>query len=183
MLEQLSQHSGLGVAQLRKRVFGPEVTPPPRPTAAADRPARRGMGRTSLRTAIRLLLEQPALGRTLDAPAGFEDLDLQGVEILTELLELTRDSPNLTVGGIIEHWRGRPEEHHLARLATTSVDIPTEGYELEFRGAVQRLIEQRDSQKVEDLLAKERLSGLSESEKTEVNQLLAKMCLNSGRPS
>jgi DNA primase len=141
------------------------------------------MGRTSLRTAIRLLLEQPALGRTLDAPAGFEDLDLQGVEILTELLELTRDSPNLTVGGIIEHWRGRPEEHHLARLATTSVDIPTEGYELEFRGAVQRLIEQRDSQKVEDLLAKERLSGLSESEKTEVNQLLAKMCLNSGRPS
>lgn len=182
MLEQLAQHSGLGVAQLRKRVFGPEVAPPP-PPPAASRPARRDRSRSPLRMAIRLLLEQPALGRTLDAPAGFEDLDLPGVEILAELLELTRGSPNLTAGGIIEHWRGRPEEHHLAQLATTSLDIPSEGYEPEFHGAVQRLAEQGNRQKIEALLAKERLSGLSGSEKDELKQLLGKMRPNSGGPA
>jgi DNA primase len=103
------------------------------------------------------------------------------VALLTELLELTRRSPHLTAGGIIEHWRGRPEEQHLARLATTRLDVPTDGYEPEFHGAVQRLIEQRNSQKVEDLLAKERQSGLSSSEKTELKQLLVYTRPNGGR--
>jgi DNA primase len=177
MLEQLSEHSGLKLAQLQQRIFG---TPPPE-QAAASTGQRRDLSRSPLRTAIRLLLEKPALGNTLDAPAGFEDLRLPGVALLTELLELTRRSPHLTAGGIIEHWRGRPEEQHLARLATTRLDVPTDGYEPEFHGAVQRLIEQRNSQKVEDLLAKERQSGLSSSEKTELKQLLVYTRPNGGR--
>jgi DNA primase len=177
MLEQLSEHSGLKLAQLQQRIFG---TPPPE-QAAARTGQRRDLSRSPLRTAIRLLLEKPALGNTLDAPAGFEDLRLPGVALLTELLELTRRSPHLTAGGIIEHWRGRPEEQHLARLATTRLDVPTDGYEPEFHGAVQRLIEQRNSQKVEDLLAKERQSGLSSSEKTELKQLLVYTRPNGGR--
>jgi DNA primase len=177
MLEQLSERSGLKLAQLQQRIFG---TPPPE-QAAASTGQRRDLSRSPLRTAIRLLLEKPALGNTLDAPAGFEDLRLPGVALLTELLELTRRSPHLTAGGIIEHWRGRPEEQHLARLATTRLDVPTDGYEPEFHGAVQRLIEQRNSQKVEDLLAKERQSGLSSSEKTELKQLLVYTRPNGGR--
>jgi DNA primase len=176
MLEQLSERSGLKLAQLQQRIFG---TPPPE-QAAASTGQRRDLSRSPLRTAIRLLLEKPALGNTLDAPAGFEDLRLPGVALLTELLELTRRSPHLTAGGIIEHWRGRPEEQHLARLATTRLDVPTDGYEPEFHGAVQRLIEQRNSQKVEDLLAKERQSGLSSSEKTELKQLLVYTRPNGG---
>ena len=169
MLEELSQYSGLRPAQLRQRIFG-RITPP-RPAATATG-RRRDLSRSPLRMAIRLLLEQPALGRSLDAPVGFEDLKAPGVALLSELLELTRRSPQLTTGGILEHWRGRPEQQHLARLATTRLELPSEGYELEFRGAVQRLIEQRNSQRVEDLLAKGRLSGLSSSDKDELKQLL-----------
>ncbi len=169
MLEELSQYSGLRPAQLRQRIFD-RITPP-RPAATATG-RRRDLSRSPLRMAIRLLLEQPALGRSLDAPVGFEDLKAPGVALLSELLELTRRSPQLTTGGILEHWRGRPEQQHLARLATTRLELPSEGYELEFRGAVQRLIEQRNSQRVEDLLAKGRLSGLSSSDKDELKQLL-----------
>jgi hypothetical protein len=57
-------------------------------------------------------------------------------------------------------------------LAVTRLDLPGTGYEPEFRGAVQRLIEQRNNQRVEELLAKERLSGLNSSEKDELKQLL-----------
>ncbi len=178
MLEQLAQLSGLKVPQLVQRIFG--ATPPPGPAVATTRP-RHDQNRSPLRMAIRLLLEQPALGGSLEAPAGFEDLRVPGVVLLTELLELTRRNPHLTAGGILEHWRGRPEERHLARLATTRVDVPSDGYELEFRGAVERLIEQRNSQTVDDLLDKERQSGLSSSEKDELKQLLVYTRPNTGR--
>jgi DNA primase len=160
MLERLSELSGLKTAQLQARIFGTAQsdTPvhEPRP-----QPPRRDSGRSLVRTAIHLLLEQPGLGRSLPNPAGFEDLELPGVPLLVELLELSRHSPHLNTGGILEHWRDRPEQQHLARLATLKPDISSEGYEPEFRDAVQRLI------------LKERSSGLSAPEKEELKQLVA----------
>jgi DNA primase len=180
MLEQLSQLSGLPPARLQTRIFGapqPADTPPDK----APVRQRRDLSRSPVRTAIRLLLEQPALGRGLQTPAGLEELELPGVSLLMELLELTRGSPHLSTGGILEHWRGRPEEQHLARLAASKVDIAEEGYEPEFRGAVQRLVEQRNSQRVEILLSMERQSGLSDAEKTELKQLVTNTRPDIGR--
>jgi DNA primase len=179
MLERLSQQSGLKLPQLQQRVFGKPA--PPSGTGTATESRRRDLSRSPVRMAIRLLLEQPALGSGLDSPMGFEDLDLPGVPLLAELLELTRHSPHLSTGAILEHWRGRPEEQHLARLATSRLDLPSEGFEPEFRGAVQRLIEQRNRQKAENLLTKERQSGLSSLEKSELVQLLASGQPNSGQ--
>jgi DNA primase len=172
MLERLSELSGLKTAQLQARIFGTAQsdTPVPEPR---PQPPRRDSGRSLVRTAIHLLLEQPGLGRSLPNPAGFEDLELPGVPLLVELLELSRHSPHLNTGGILEHWRDRPEQQHLARLATLKPDISSEGYEPEFRDAVQRLIEQRNSWKAESLILKERSSGLSAPEKEELKQLVA----------
>lgn len=180
MLEQLAQISGLKTALLQARIFGAAQTDTP-PTEASPQPRRDSSSRSLVRTAIRLLLEQPALGRDLHAPTELQDLDLPGVPLLLELLELARHSPQLTIGGVLEHWRGRPEEQHLARLAATPLAISEEGYEPEFHGAVQRLIEQRNSRRVEALLLKERRSGLSESEKDELRQLLASVRPNHGQ--
>ncbi len=168
MLERLAQLSGLNSAQLRARIEGRPAAPTPAPPAP-----RRASERSPVRTAIRLLLEQPALGATLATPCGLEDLELPGVSLLLELLELTRRHPHMTTGGILEHWRGRTEEPHLARLAATPVAIGHDGFEPEFQGAVQRLIEQRNSRKVEYLLQKERRSGLTAAEKDELRQLVA----------
>ncbi len=170
MLERLAQISGLKTAQLQARIFASAHSSAPAGEPAAE--SRRPSERSPVRTAIRLLLEQPALGQCLQTPVELTDLQLPGVPLLLELLELTRSRPQLNTGGILEHWRGRAEERHLARLAVTKLDISSEGYEPEFRGAVQRLIEQRNSQKAEYLLQKERRTGLSESEKDELKQLV-----------
>jgi len=172
MLERLSELSGLKTAQLQARIFGTAQSDTPVPEPRSQ-PPRRDSGRSLVRTAIHLLLEQPGLGRSLPNPAGFEDLELPGVPLLVELLELSRHSPHLNTGGILEHWRDRPEQQHLARLATLKPDISSEGYEPEFRDAVQRLIEQRNSWKAESLILKERSSGLSAPEKEELKQLVA----------
>jgi DNA primase len=176
MLEQLSQYSGLKLPQLKNRIFGAAQET----VNVAPAKRHRDMSRSPVRMAIRLLLEQPALAEKLQGRPDFEGLDLPGVPLLTELLELTRHSPNLSTGGILEHWRGRPEEQHLARLATTPLDLPSEGYEAEFCGAVQRLVEQRNSQRADQLLLKERQTGLNETEKHELRQILGGLHPNSG---
>ncbi len=168
MLEQLSEYSGLKLPQLQRRVLG-EATEPDPPTAHQP---RRDLSRSPVRSAIRLLLEQPALGARIAPPYSFADLDLPGIELLVELLELTASNPHLSTGGLLEHWRGRPEETHLARLASTPLMVPEEGYEQELSGAVQRLLEQRNQQRAAQLLLKGRDSTLSDAEKTELKQLL-----------
>jgi DNA primase len=176
MLEQLSQYSGLKLPQLTKRILGSAQATQNKPKTRQ----RPDIGRSPVRIAIRLLLEEPALGEKLQGRPGFEDLDLPGVPLLTELLELTRHSPNLSTGGILEHWRGRPEEQHLAKLATTPLELPGECLEAEFCGALERLLEQRNRQKADQLLSKERQTGLNESEKDELKQILGAVRPNRG---
>jgi DNA primase len=106
-------------------------------------------------------------------PCGFEDLELPGIPLLVELLEILWQHPHLSTGGILEHWRDRPEQHHLAKLATLPLELPEDGFAEEFYGAVQRLKEQRTRQRTEQLLFKDQQTGLTESEKTKLKQLLA----------
>ncbi|MFQ5643180.1 MAG: DNA primase [Thiogranum sp.] len=168
MLDQLSQHSGLHAEQLHKRVFDNPAT------VSAEQPRRRShsSGPSPVRMAIRLLLEQPELGAGIQCPSGFEDLEVAGVGLLVELLELLQQHPHLSLGGILEHWRGKPEEAHLARLATQPLEVPVEGYAEEFLGAIQRLLEQRTRQRTEQLLLQEQGQGLTGAEKMELKQLL-----------
>jgi DNA primase len=170
MLEQLSEYSGLKLAQLQRRVLGETDEREP---STAPQP-RRDLSRSPVRIAIRLLLEQPALGAGITAPYEFADLELPGIGLLVELLELTAGNPHLTTGGILEHWRGRPEENHLARLASTPLMVPADGCEQELSGAVQRLVEQRNSQRTDQLLLKGRDKTLDSQEKMELKQLLEK---------
>jgi DNA primase len=169
MLERLADLSGLGPEKLVQHLFG-KREPMPRGGVKA-RPGE--SGRSPVRTAIRLLLEQPQLSRWVTPPTGFEDLELPGVGLLNELLEMLWQDPHLSAGHLLEHWRGEPEGQHLARLASLPLVIPETGYEKEFRDAIQRLVEQRTAQRTEQLLFKDRRQALSESEKSELKQLLA----------
>ncbi len=168
MLERLAQLSGLAPDKLAQRVFGGQERTPPE---MVERRSGEPSGRSPVRTAVRLLLEQPELSRCVTRPTGFEDLDLPGIPLLSELLEMLWRDPHLSAGRLLEHWRGKPEGQHLARLAAQPLVIPETGYEREFRDALQRLIEQRTLQRTEQLLFKDRQQGLSEAEKTELKQL------------
>ncbi len=178
MLDQLAQLSGLPTKQLVKRIVGedkeprPDQTPRPQPRHVA--------GRSPVRVAIRLLLEQPELGKEVTPPCEFADLALPGVPLLVELLEIVWEHPHLSTGGILEHWRDRPEQGHLAKLATLPLELPPDGLAEEFCGAVQRLMEHRRRQRAEQLLSKETGAGLTASEKLELQQLFALNHPNTG---
>ncbi|MDT8387225.1 MAG: DNA primase [Thiogranum sp.] len=168
MLNELGKHSGLPVAQLTARVFGNA------PAAAAPAPKRRPVssGRSPVRVAIRLLLEQPKLSACVQDLNAFRDLDMPGVDLLTELVEMLRQHPHLHTAGILEHWRGRPEERHLAQLAVMPLEV-SDGLQQEFEGAIQRLAEQRAAQRMQQLLSLDHGAGLTDPEKQELKQLFA----------
>jgi len=125
-----------------------------------------------VRTAITLLLEQPALAMQAQETARFRELEEPGISLLVEILELVQQRPNITCGAILEHWRDRPEGKHLSKLASMPNAIPTEGYEHEFNDALRLLDKQRVERSSQVLLRKSEASGLSPEEKQLLSRLL-----------
>jgi DNA primase len=182
MVARLAELSRLPVTELSRLVEGGE-----RPaTAAAHRDSRPagGQSRPSLvRTAIALLLQHPGLaGTAADPSAEFQALEGRpGVALLLDLIQLLRDRPDIKTGSIIEHYRDSEYKHSLAKLVTWEHPTLSGDVETEFRGVLEQLRREARWAETEQLMNKERLSGLTSAEKIELKRLLAEK--GGGRPA
>lgn len=174
MLERLAEITRRDVA-----VVEHEVTGKPMAARRPDHLRRRrsaavaqATGRSPVRIAMEILLYQPVLAQQVDDPQALAKLDVAGVGLLVELLELLRARPHLNTAALLEHWRDTQEGKYLAKLAQWQPEVP-EGVEAELQGALQRLAEQYQQQRVENLLHIERLEGLDNREKEELRRLLS----------
>ncbi|MDT8383476.1 MAG: DNA primase [Gammaproteobacteria bacterium] len=151
-------------------------------TVAVRTPARprsrvvsaRGSSPSTLRQAIQYLLHRPGLAVQIDDWSALEGLDQPGLPILRQLVELLRQNPQLSCGGIVEHWRaqGQHEEAgQLARLAAQPMMVPDEGLETEFRAVVDKLAVLRDEQRWEYLLSRLQMGTATDAEKDEYSEL------------
>ncbi len=168
MLNRLAELAEIDAAKLSK----PAATPPV-PAHTATRP-RTGHARMSpVRTAVALLLQHPSLAsRYPEADPPWKNLETPGIPLLSQLLELIRNQPNLKQGPLLEHWRGTADEPHLYKLINMELPIPENGIETEFFDALQRLNEQYRKQETSKLLAKTRDKALSPQEKKRLQHLL-----------
>ncbi len=145
-----------------------------RPQRKASPPPRGGrQTMTPLRLAITLLLQEPGLALLPELPSSWRKLASPGSILLAELLELIEIQPNLTSVQLIERWRDREGYNHLSRLAAAEMQIPAEGLEAEFRGALSRLEEQLVEDELERLLTKADKEGLNATEKQQLTTLLS----------
>lgn len=158
----LSALSGLTVAsQAASR-------PPSRPMQ------NRGNSPSALRQAIQYLLHRPSLVSQVDDWSMLEGVDQPGAPILRQLVELLRQNPQLSCGGIVEHWRALgqdAEAGHLAKLAGQPINVPDEGLEAEFRDVVGHLAKMPDEQRWEYLLSKLQMGSATDAEKNEFSEL------------
>lgn len=129
-------------------------------------------GPSPVRQLIRLLLEMPGLFKKVDVKQ-FEGLDLPGVPLFIELVEMIRLNPHMNYAGILERWRGTENGKHLAKLAQQSITLDDEGIQSEFFDALQWLVKQQRSQRTEQLLAKSKLGTITDEEKKELNKVLS----------
>jgi DNA primase len=133
-------------------------------------------GRGNLvRQAIGLLVHHPSAAA---APVDLEALatvDRPGVPLLIELLTQLREDPAASTAVLLERWRDRSEHGPLARLASVEslVGDPTAAA-AELRSAIARLVAEDDpGRRLDVLLAKARDTTLSETEKQQLQALLA----------
>lgn len=172
MYQRLAQKVGVATEQLGAQ-------PQDQGSNRRRQPVRKKAGAQQMlspvRRAITLLLLKPELGQLTDLPSQWRDYQAPGIDLLSQLLEIAQNQPNLRTAQIIERWRATPEYHHLEKIWSTATELPTpeEGMETEFRGALQRLVEQQHEQETTQLLERVSTGDASETEKQRLRQLLS----------
>ena len=180
MVDQLAQIAHMERAPLVQLLKGTKSERDQTKPHAARRPSR---NRASLnkqtpspvRQAIQLLLHQPTLAQQVDNLQAFAHLQLPGISLLLEMLELLKQNPHLNSAALLERWRASDEGRHLTRLASQELLLSEDGtLEEEFRGIITLLERQYLKQQKEVLLAKSQqsLGSLSNEEKQQLRELL-----------
>jgi len=163
---ELSQLTGIKTDLLMLQ----PVAKQPRQRSGPSQQSR--LRRSALRTAVTLLLQHPQAAQTLRGEHVWPQLQMPGLEILSQLLEILRITPNLTTGALIEHWRDQPEYSFLSQLASDSLDVPDSGVQAELNGALQRLNQEQQQREVADLIERSKNGSLDTEQKERLQILL-----------
>jgi DNA primase len=174
LIQRLGELSGVPHTGLAGLLRGDAPAPAARAERPAPRPRPSGGSPSLVRHAISLLLHQPALGEAIQVPEGLADDQSPGMELLRELLEITRARPHLTTGALLEHWRDTEQGRHLHKLAATRLQVPEQGMAQELEGALARLTQQHRERELERLLGETHHRTLTAEEKVKLEQLLSK---------
>ena len=174
LVQRLGELSGVPRAGLADLLRGAAAPSPPHSSRPAPRPRASAGSPSLVRHAISLLLHQPGIGQEVQVPEVLADDQAPGMELLCELLEITRARPQLTTGALLEHWRDTEHGRHLHKLATTRPQAPEAGMAKELQDTLVRLTQQHRERELERLLDEAQLRSLTAEEKTKLEQLLGK---------
>ena len=128
-----------------------------------------------VRSAIVLLLHQPALAMTLEPPYRFASLRQPGVELLADIVAEVRARPEITTGALLEHFGDREEAPALQKLATQLLAGEEALWRDEFADVMAQLEQQTLQQRIDELQAKRTDTGLDLRDKEELRALLGSL--------
>jgi DNA primase len=163
MQQRLTELTGVGAAA--RGLSNPAPTRLRATPGAAPR-------RSLVRTAIALLLQQPALAAEIEPPYLFAALRQPGIELLMTLIQLIRERPGLTTGALLEHLAEHPQAEALQKLALSSFPGTPAAWRTEFFDALARLDRLTIDQRVSELSQRQREGALDAAEKAELRALL-----------
>jgi DNA primase len=169
MQAKLNALAGLKVAEGSKE----------RPVARQNMPSSNVSGQllgrvSSARTAVALLLQNPDLVDVLEQKKiDWQLLDFPGKSLLFTLMHKIIESNPANTAMVLELFRESTEYPQVLALAQMDLQLPESGIQLQFMGAIDRLIEQA-SEKLYTELLKKNLTDLTLAEK----EMLKKMRIN-----
>jgi len=176
LVESLAGAVGLTAAKLEKIIAGGAAHA--RGTTAgfagADRKRRLppGQGKPSVvRHAITIVLNHPEAGRNLEIDK-LASVNRPGADLLRALIETVRSEPNITTAGLLERWRHDEQGRHLGKLAAAVLPLDEEfDPAAELRECLEQLALAGRKERIDFLIEKQRVSGLSDDEKSELRAL------------
>ena len=127
---------------------------------------------TPVRLAIALLLEYPHIVETLGDISVLRTLNIPGVDLLMQLLDLCQQNPNMKTAQLLEYFRETEQGKQLAKLMCWQHHVEAEAAEDMFLGSIDKLLDNFVEQRTEFLLQKARTGPMSQQEKQELQALL-----------
>lgn len=124
-LEQLARHS---LEAHRSERPGRRHAPPPGMPQAQQR--------TPMRLAMAHLVQDPGMARHVESHPFLRECELQGMDILRELIDFCAERPNMSTAQLLELWREHPAQKHLKTLATWNMQGEAEHLIQEFRDSL-----------------------------------------------
>jgi DNA primase len=176
LIDSLADKVGLPMPRLEKMI-GQAPKSPGKSAGLEKTTSRRrsgtiGAGRPSVvRRAITLLLNNPRAGDKLDIEK-LAGVNRPGVDLLQQLIETAQEEPNITTAGLLERWRHDDEGRHLGKLA--AVEVPEEEEfdpAAELAACLDQLAIAGRRERIDFLIEKQKLSSLTDDEKSELRQL------------
>lgn len=177
MRQRLTELTGVGARASTPQTHVPAQRSRNAPQASSSKPSM-------VRSAITHLLHRPALALELRPPYRFAALRQPGIDLLSELVILIRDRPQITTASIIEHFADHPHGAAVAKLATspiveTTATTPLDARVLDdserqaqvFLDAISRLEKEALQQRIDEL-QQQRDAGLTDADKQELRDLL-----------
>ena len=175
LIDSLAEEVGLTSAKLEKMLGNAAPTSAGVAAArgqrrAAERPGAKGQP-SVVRHAISLVLNNPQSGRKADVEK-IAGLRRKGADLLQSLIETVQAEPNITTAGLLERYRHDEQGRHLGKLAASELPVDDDfDAPAELAECLDQLAVAGRKERVDFLIEKQKLSGLSEDEKSELRQL------------
>ena len=163
MRQRLTELTGVGARASTPQTHVPAQRASQATASGAQKPSL-------VRSAITHLLHRPGFALDLQPPFRFAVLRQPGIELLSELVLLVRERPDINTGALLEHFEGREELGALQKLAAHALPGEDAALRQVFLDNIARLDAEALQQRREELQA--RIASLDEAEKAELRELL-----------
>ncbi|NAZ68291.1 DNA primase [Vibrio toranzoniae] len=163
LLEKLlDERTGFDNQLRRARVHTQNTTPQP----------RKELKRTPMREVIALLIQNPSYADMVPDLSSVKGLQLPGLSLFVEVLDICQVNPHISTGQLLENWRESKHEALLSRLASWEIPLVEDNQEDIFLDSLDNILAQCVEKQIENLQAKARSVGLSAEEKRELLALM-----------
>ena len=174
LIESLGEAVGLTAAKLEK-MLGNDQASSHGIRHASGRPAaraRRAAGQPSIvQHAVSLVMNHPGAALKADTEK-LTGVNRKGTDLLIALIETVQAEPNISPAGLVERFRHDEQGRYLGRLAASELPMDEEfDAAAELADCLEQLARAGRKERVEFLIEKQRVNGLSEDEKNELRQL------------
>jgi DNA primase len=117
------------------------------------------------------VLNYPDAGRRADVEK-LAGVGRKGADLLHSLIETVQAEPNITTAGLLERYRHDEQGRHLGKLAASELPADEEfDAAAELAECMDQLAHAGRRERIDFLIEKQRVSGLSDDEKSELRHL------------
>jgi len=174
VIKRISQEYGLSEEKLTQ--YHPKKSPKETKTIHKSRQPDSATKRPSLiNQAIRILLNSPELGRSIDIDSKFQFIDEKGMDVFREIVRLINKKGDIKLGTIIEHFPDPRLQKYLSKIATEQNLINENEWAIEFEDIKNRLEIQDQRKELTNLIKKAKKNNLNKNDERRLKELSRKI--------